>query len=47
MILGNIAALTRGATLTYVCEGFDPEKAIKAASKFNCTAMYGVPTMFS
>lgn len=24
MILGNLAGLTRGGSLTYVCEGFDP-----------------------
>ena len=46
MILGNLAALTRGAQLTYVCEGFDPKKAMEAANKYKCTSMYGVPTMF-
>ena len=28
MIMGNLAALTRGASLTYVCEGFDPKKTM-------------------
>ncbi len=47
MVMGNLAALTRGGTATYVCQGFDPTKALEAVTKYNCTALYGVPTMFS
>ena len=47
MILGNLAALTRSAQLTYICEGFDPKKTMEAINKYHCTALYGVPTMFS
>lgn len=47
MILGSLAAATRGAEQTFVCEGFDPKIALEAVSKYRCTAMYGVPTMFS
>ena len=28
MIMGNLAALVREGTLTYVCEGFDPKKTL-------------------
>lgn len=45
--MGNLAALTRGAGLTYVGQGFDPVKTLEAVSKYQCTALYGVPTMFS
>lgn len=47
MVMGNLAALTRGGSLTYVCQGFDPMKTLEAVTKYRCTALYGVPTMFS
>lgn len=47
MIMGNLAALVRGGSVTYVCQGFDPKKSLEALSKYNCTSLYGVPTMFS
>jgi fatty-acyl-CoA synthase len=28
MVMGNLAALTRGCSLTYVCQGFDPQKTL-------------------
>jgi fatty-acyl-CoA synthase len=46
MIMGNLASLTRGATLVYPSEGFDPIKTMEAVSKYKCTSLYGVPTMF-
>jgi fatty-acyl-CoA synthase len=46
MVLGSMAALTRGAGITLVCEGFDPKKSLEAAHKYQCTSIYGVPTMF-
>ena len=27
-------------------EGFDPEQTLQAVQQENCTALYGVPTMF-
>lgn len=47
MVMGNLAALTRGGAVTYVCQGFDPIKTLQAVSKYSCTSLYGVPTMFS
>jgi len=44
--MGSLAALTRGAGMTLVCEGFDPQKALQAAAKYKSTSLYGVPTMF-
>jgi len=44
--MGNLAALTRGAAVTYVGQGFDGKKSLEAVSKYRCTALYGVPTMF-
>ena len=28
MVMGNLAAITRGAGITIVCEGFDPKKSL-------------------
>lgn len=46
MVMGNLAALTRGGSVTYVCQGFDPAKVLEAVSAYSCTSLYGVPTMF-
>jgi fatty-acyl-CoA synthase len=45
-VLGNMVALTHGATMVYPSESFDPKAAILAISKEQCAALYGVPTMF-
>jgi len=46
MVLGNLAAVTHGATMVVPSLVFEPEPALEAASEERCTAMYGVPTMF-
>lgn len=46
MVMGNLAAMTRGAGITIVGEGFDPLKSLEAAEKYQATSLYGVPTMF-
>ncbi len=46
MVMGTLAALTRGAGITIVTEGFDPQKSLLAAEKYKSTSIYGVPTMF-
>ncbi len=28
MIMGSLAAITRGASITIICEGFDPKKSL-------------------
>jgi fatty-acyl-CoA synthase len=32
--------------MVYPSESFDPAATIKAISKYQCAALYGVPTMF-
>lgn len=46
MIMGTLAAMVRGGSITIVTEGFDPKKTLQAADKYKCTSLYGVPTMF-
>ena len=44
-VLGVMATLTHGGTLVMV-EVFDPLMVLAAVQKEQCTALYGVPTMF-
>jgi len=44
--MGTLTGMVRGATSVLVCEGFDPKKALQAVTKYKCTSLYGVPTMF-
>jgi len=46
IVLGVMAALTHGSTLVML-ETFDPLLALAAVQKEKCTALYGVPTMFT
>ena len=46
MVMGNLACMTRGATMVYPADSFDPETVLKAVAEEKCTALYGVPTMF-
>jgi fatty-acyl-CoA synthase len=46
MVLGNLAALTHGACVVLPSPTFDPEAALRAVQNEQCTALYGVPTMF-
>jgi fatty-acyl-CoA synthase len=46
MVMGNLGALTHGATMVYPSEGFDPAATLAALAEERCTALYGVPTMF-
>ena len=46
MVMGNLAAVTHGATMVYPGEGFDPLATLEAVEAEKCTALYGVPTMF-
>lgn len=46
MVMGNLAAVTLGATMVYPGEGFDPLATLQTIEKERCTALYGVPTMF-
>jgi fatty-acyl-CoA synthase len=46
MIMGTLAAMVRGGSITIITEGFDPKKTLHAVDKYKCTSLYGVPTMF-
>jgi fatty-acyl-CoA synthase len=46
MVMGNLAAVTRGATMVYPAPTFEPEATLAAVEAERCTALYGVPTMF-
>ncbi|MDH3494993.1 MAG: AMP-binding protein, partial [Acidobacteriota bacterium] len=46
MVLGNLGAITHGATLIYPGEGFDAGSVLKAVHEEKATVLFGVPTMF-
>jgi fatty-acyl-CoA synthase len=46
MVIGNLAAVTSGATMVYPGEGFDPLTTLETVEQEKCTTLYGVPTMF-
>ena len=46
MVMGNLAAITHGATMIYPAETFDPRCTLKTIQEERATAVYGVPTMF-
>ena len=46
MVMGNLAAITHGATMVYPAAGFDPVAVLATIERERCTALYGVPTMF-
>ena len=47
MVMGVLACCSVGATMVFPSEGFDPEKTVAVIREENCTAVHGVPTMFS
>jgi fatty-acyl-CoA synthase len=47
MVLGNLAAISYGAKMVFPSEGFDPLATLEAVQTERCTALHGVPTMFS
>ena len=46
MVLGNLGALTHGATVIYPSEGFDAKAVLEVVQAEKATSLYGVPTMF-
>ena len=46
MVMGTLGCVTKGATMVFPSEGFDPGATLKAIAQERCTAVYGVPTMF-
>jgi fatty-acyl-CoA synthase len=46
MVLGVLAAMSRGATMVFPSPVFDPLSTLQAVQEEKCTALHGVPTMF-
>ncbi|MET3804297.1 fatty-acyl-CoA synthase [Nakamurella sp. UYEF19] len=46
MVMGNLASTSHGACIVYPAPGFDPAATLSAVQEYQCTALYGVPTMF-
>jgi len=46
MVMGVLGAVSKGATMVFPREAFEPRATLKALSSERCTAVYGVPTMF-
>lgn len=46
MVMGTLGCVTQGATIVVPGEGFDPLETLTTVTTENCTALYGVPTMF-
>ena len=46
MVMGTLGCVTKGATMVFPSEAFDPEETLKAVELEKCTGLYGVPTMF-
>jgi fatty-acyl-CoA synthase len=47
MVMGTLGCVTKGAAMIVPGEGFDPSDTLNAISNESCTALYGVPTMFT
>ena len=45
-VLGTLCAMVRGAAMVFPSEGFGAEPTLDAIEAEQCTAIYGVPTMF-
>ncbi|HVK26771.1 MAG TPA: AMP-binding protein [Nocardioides sp.] len=46
MVMANLGCVTHGATMVIPAPGFDPSVTLRAVQDEQCTAVYGVPTMF-
>ena len=47
MVMGVLCCLTHGATMIFPGEGFDAGEVLQALASEQCTALHGVPTMFT
>lgn len=46
MVMGVLGCVSHGACIVFPSEGFEPEAVLETIQKEQCTALYGVPTMF-
>lgn len=47
LVLGLLAALTHGSSIVFPSETFQPMAVLQAITNERCTALHGVPAMFS
>ena len=47
MVIGNLGAITHGATIVIPSPSFDPVATLRAVQEERCTVLHGVPTMFA
>jgi fatty-acyl-CoA synthase len=47
MVMGVLAAVSHGSCIVLPDEAFEPVACLQAVQEEECTAMYGVPTMFN
>jgi fatty-acyl-CoA synthase len=45
-VLGTLCCVVHGSTMVFPAEGFQPGATLAAIEQEQCTAVYGVPTMF-
>jgi len=46
MVMGTLGCVSKGATMVFPSEGFEPGAALLAVSEEKCSGLYGVPTIF-
>jgi fatty-acyl-CoA synthase len=46
MVMANLGCTSHGATMVIPSDSFDPTSVLEAVEAEQCTALYGVPTMF-
>jgi len=46
MVMGVLGCVSHGATMVFPDEAFDPESVLETVQAEQCTALFGVPTMF-
>ncbi len=46
MVMGVLGCITHGAAMIFPGEAFEPASVLEVVSREQCTALYGVPTMF-
>ena len=46
MVMGVLGCLTHGACMVFPADSFDPLSVLECVAAEQCTALYGVPTMF-
>lgn len=47
LVLGLLAVITHGSSIVFPSETFQAEAVLRAVAKERCTALHGVPAMFS